>query len=39
MRGGLRDETKAWLNLQRANDAGEQALSKTSLAELVRAGG
>jgi hypothetical protein len=34
MRGGLRDETKAWLNLQRC--AVEQALSKTSLAELVR---
>jgi hypothetical protein len=36
MRGGLRDETKAWLNLNAANDAVEQALSKTSLAELVR---
>jgi hypothetical protein len=35
--GGLPDETKAWLNLQRSEPtAGEQALSKTSLAELVR---
>ena len=36
VRGGLRDETKAWPNVQRSNDAVEQALSKASLAELVR---
>jgi hypothetical protein len=36
MRGGLRDETKAWPNLNAANDAVEQVLSKTSLAELIR---
>jgi hypothetical protein len=36
MRGGLRDETKAWPIFNAANDAVEQALSKTSLAELVR---
>ena len=36
MRGGLRDETKVGPIFNAANDAVEQALSKTSLAELVR---
>jgi hypothetical protein len=39
MRGGLRDETKAWPNLQRCERRVEQALRKTSLAELVRGAG